>query len=99
MNELNRRFKELRISMEITQRELSSKSGVSERCIINFENGSDIKVSSLTKMLEALGMNDAINELIPDMTNRPSYRAKLEAGKTRKRVRKSKMKSSWTWGD
>lgn len=98
MNEINRRFKQYRLHLNMSQKDLSLKSGVSLRTIINFENGEDIKLSSLNKLLKALGMKNAIDELIMDVTDRPSYRAKLEKNQIRERASKEKPKSTWTWG-
>lgn len=43
-------------------------------------------------------MKNTIDELIMDVTDRPSYRAKLEKNQIRKRASKEKPKSTWTWG-
>lgn len=99
MNELSRRFRLLRISLDITQNDLSQMTGVSLATIKRFENGSDIKVSTLSKLLSQLGMNNVIEGLIPDMSDRPSYRARLEEDKVRKRVRKTKKVQKWEWGE
>lgn len=98
MKELNRRFKEYRISMDITQDELSQISGVSVYTIKNFERGSDIKVSTLEKLLKSLGIKNVFDELIPDMTDRPSYRAKEAEGKVKQRAHKAQKETEWKWG-
>lgn len=99
MKELNRRFKEYRISMNITQDDLSQKSGVSVYTIKNFERGSDIRVSTLEKLLNSLGVQNTFDELLPDMTNRPSYRAMKEEGKVKLRAHKTaKKETKWEWG-
>ena len=99
MKDLNRRFKQLRISTNITQEELSQLSGISVYTIKNFERGSDIKVSTLEKLLEPLGMKNIFDNLIPDMQDRPSYRALEAQNKTKKRAHKIKEKTNWTWGE
>ncbi len=99
MNELNKRFKQYRIYSEITQEELSQKTGVSIYTIKKFENGADIRISTLDRLLSALGMNNAIDDLIPDVTDRPSYRANKVKGNVKQRVRKSKKETTWTWGE
>lgn len=97
MKELNKRFKQYRVSLDISQEELSQKSGVSVYTIKNFERGSDIKVSTLEKLLNPLGIKDFSNELIPDITDRPSYRSKQY--KTKQRAHKVKEKETkWEWG-
>ena len=99
MNELSKRFKQFRIYCELTQEDLSQRSGVSIYTIKKFENGADIRISTLDKLLKVLGMNDAIDNLIPDMRDRPSFRFEEEKGQIRQRVRKSKEKTTWSWGE
>lgn len=98
MNELNKRFKQYRISLNLTQEELSQKSGVSVYTIKKFENGSDIRVSTLDKLLYSLGKKNVFDELLPDVTNRPSYRAKMN-NKIKQRAYKTKSSAEWKWGD
>ena len=100
MKELNKRFKQYRISLDITQEELSRKTGVSVYTIKNFERGSDIRVSTLEKLLNALGMKNVFDNLIIDVTDRPSYRAKLEKGLIKQRAHKKQDKpTKWVWGE
>lgn len=99
MKELNRRFKEYRISLNITQEEMSQKSGVSVFTIKNFERGSDIKVSTLERLLQVFGMNNLIDNLIPDETDRPSYRALQAKNKTKKRAHKHIKQTNWKWNN
>lgn len=99
MNELNKRFKLLRLSSNITQEDLSQMSGVSLATIKKFESGSDIKISTLEKLLCQLGMENAVNELIPDVSRRPSYKANLEDGNIKKRAHKVKKTQRWEWGE
>lgn len=99
MNELNKRFKQYRVSLNVTQDELSQKSGVSVYTIKKFENGSDIRVSTLDKLLYSLDKKNVFDELLPDMTNRPSYRAKMNNNKIKQRAYKTKTSTEWKWGN
>lgn len=99
MNELNKRFKQYRVSLNVTQDELSQKSGVSVYTIKKFENGSDIRVSTLDKLLYSLGKKNVFDELLPDMTNRPSYRVKMNNNKIKQRAYKTKTSIEWKWGN
>lgn len=99
MEEINNRFRQYRISLNITQEKLSQISGVSVYTIKKFENGSDIKMKTFAKLLSALDINNAINEIIPDVTERPSYKAKYETGQTRKRAHNTKTEMEWKWGE
>ena len=99
MNELNRRFKQYRISTNTTQEELSEKSGVSVYTIKKFENGSDIRISTLNKLLNSLGLINVFDNLIVDVSDRPSYRAKQKKEKMRARTIKNNDNSKWKWGN
>lgn len=86
----------------MTQQQLADRSGVSIRTIQMFENGADIKLSNLIKLLEAVDLSDNINMLIPDVTKRPSYEIMSMEGNLPKRVRRKKEKlsnSSFKWGE
>ena len=99
MREMGTALKKYRTSLNLTQKELAERSGVSLRSISRFEQGGDIGFELLIKLLRALGLQDNLSLLIPDVTISPSY----YLGQSRKRVRKKKTddKTSrvFKWGD
>lgn len=96
--EISERFKQYRISCSVSQKELSERSMVSLRSISRFENGEDISVSNLIKLLQAINLGGNLEVLIPDYAKRPSYY--VQKDKIRKRVRQTKPESrTWKWGD
>lgn len=96
--ELSNRFKQYRIACQITQEELTDKSMVSLSTIKRFENGEDIGLSKLIRLMESLDLIGNFEILIPDQSNRPSYY--LDRTKPRQRARKKTVKKSdWKWGD
>ena len=96
--ELSNRFKKYRIACQITQEELADKSMVSLSTIKRFENGEDIGLSKLIRLMESLDLIGNFEILIPDQSNRPSYY--LDRTKPRQRARKKTVKKSdWKWGD
>ena len=98
INELRERLKLYRIYYPMSQKELSEKSGVSERSISRFENGEDINLSNFIKLLTALDLDKNLSVLIPDQRDRPSYY--LEKPHERARVGKKKTPSAtFKWGD
>lgn len=100
LRELGSRTKKYRIESMLTQKQLADKAGVSLRSIQRFENGEDLQLSNLFRILEALDLSDNILMLIPDMANRPS--AYLPQYKPRQRVRSSEVKKAtgkFRWGD
>lgn len=101
VDNIHERIRNYRIAYPLTQVQLSERSGVSLRSIQLFENGADIKWSNLVKILSALELDNNIQMLVPDVTERPSYHVKQS--NTRKRVSKKQVKKSqkesFVWGD
>ena len=95
---LGEKIKNLRLSCDLTQEELADKSMVSLSTIKRFENGEDIGLSKLIRLMESLDLIGNFEILIPDQSNRPSYY--LDRTKPRQRARKKTVKKSdWKWGD
>ena len=86
----------------MTQQELAEKAGVSLRSIQYFEQGSDIRMENLVKILIALHLTDNLTLLVPDMDDRPSAYLKQAQGKTRQRASHKKRQpkaGGFRWGD
>lgn len=101
VNNISERIRNYRIAYPLTQAQLAERSGVSLRSIQLFENGADIKWNNLVKILSALDLDDNIQMLVPDVTERPSYYVKhndIRKRVSKKQVKKSQ-KESFTWGD
>ena len=96
--ELSARFRQYRIAYPMTRTELAEKSLVSVGTIARFENGSDIGLLNLIKLLQALDLSDNLDLLIPDPQERPSYHLNSSAPKQRARKRQKK-DNNWKWGD
>ncbi len=101
VNNISERIRNYRIAYPLTQAQLAERSGVSLRSIQLFENGADIRWNNLVKILSALNLDDNIQMLVPDVTERPSYHVKqndIRKRVSKKQVKKSQ-KESFTWGD
>ncbi len=101
VNNISERIRNYRIAYPLTQAQLAERSGVSLRSIQLFENGADIRWNNLVKILSALDLDDNIQMLVPDVTERPSYHVKqndIRKRVSKKQVKKSQ-KESFTWGD
>ncbi|WP_303798901.1 helix-turn-helix domain-containing protein [Ruminococcus flavefaciens] len=96
--ELSSRFKQYRIAASMTRTELAEKSMVSVGTIARFENGSDIGLLNLIKLLKAVDLEEKLDLLIPDPQERPSHYVDNNAPKQRARKRK-KNDNDWKWGD
>lgn len=94
---LNDLYKQYRIYAGLTQKDVSDRSGVALPTIQKFENGSDIKVSTLRKLLKAAGINNSVDDLVPDVLDRPSYH--FENAPARKRARRIRTDREFKWGD
>ena len=96
--ELGKKIKTYRIMKDLSQEDLSDKTGISKRSISRLEQGESIQMDNLFKILIALDLGDNIDLLVPDQTRRPSYY--LENPDSRpQRVRKKRVKTTFKWGD
>ena len=103
MAEIASRLKAYRIDYPLSQQDLADKAGVSRRSITNLENGEDVQLSTLIKVLMALGLDSNLDLLTPDPTKRPSYYLIDQSAKPqRKRISKKEViasKKNFIWGD
>lgn len=67
--ELGSRFKEYRIALRLTQKEISEQSGVSVMTIVRFEKGegSSIRLDNLIALLRAIEKLEGISDIVPEM--------------------------------
>ena len=98
LKEISQRVKQHRINYPMTQVELAEKSMVSISTIMRFEKGEDISFLKVIRILKALDLENNINELVPDYSEKPSFHMDKNANKQRAR-RKSEKKNGWEWGD
>ena len=101
IGEIAERIRQHRIAMSMTQSELAEKSMVSLRSISRFENGEDITLRNLIRLVNALDLGGNIDLLIPDYRNRPSYHINDKTGKRKRVVRRTDEGNgnTWKWGD
>ena len=66
---LGARFKDYRLSSNMTQKEVSEQSGITITTIHKFENGAtnNISLSTFLLLLKAIGQIDALDELKPEL--------------------------------
>ena len=100
ISELGNRIKQYRINLQITQAELAKMTGISLRNIIRIEKGEDTQVKNVIKILSALHLQNNLDLLIPDESDRPLHKINVEKNKIRNRASAIKNKSSkYIWGD
>ncbi|MBQ1658418.1 MAG: helix-turn-helix domain-containing protein [Clostridia bacterium] len=100
LSELGARIKRNRIDMQLSQQDFAAKAGISTRTLSAAENGEDIRLSNLIRILRTLGCLENFDTLLPALAFDPeSYRT---LGRERKRVSRTgenKDTSEWKWGD
>jgi len=97
--ELGNRIKRYRISLNITQNQLSEQCGISMSTLMRIEDGDDTKMSNVLKILSAFSLAENINLLIPD--NELDYKALFEGKPARQRAssKAKKKKTEWKWAE
>ncbi len=99
--ELGARLAQRRLELELTQEMLAEQAGVSKRTVERIEAGATSQMSTLVRILRALGLADRLETLVPEAGPRPMDLVRLK-GKARKRAsgkRKSADEGPWHWGD
>jgi putative transcriptional regulator len=95
------RIDQIRISRNITQKQLAREAGVSLKTITRLENGEGVTLNTFIRVISALGLISNLEMLLPDPSLQPlqlinnSAKPRLRA---RPKTDKSKNKN-WKWGD
>lgn len=86
LKNLGLRFKDYRLRLNLTQKEVSEKTAISIPTIYKFENGrlNDMSTSNLMKLIRIVGLQSNWDKLLPQLPESP-YLYKEE--KKRQRVR------------
>jgi len=63
--ELGGRLRRYRLQQNVTQEDLARKAGVGTRTIRKLESGGDVQMSTVTRILRALGRLDALDAFLP----------------------------------
>ena len=89
--ELGRRFKEYRLSYQLTQKEVAEKAGISLITVRQFENGKayNITMGTFLALLRVLDCLEQVNGLLPEIPI-SSYVMEKIMRKKPKRVRHAK---------
>ena len=67
LKELGARIKRGRIDMQISQADFAKKAGISVRTLSVAENGGDLRVSNLLRILRVMGNLENLNSLLPEL--------------------------------
>ena len=102
LSELGDRLARHRLNRNLTQDQLARDAGVSKRTVVRLENGQSSQVTSLVRVLRALGLLDNLDALVPAPMASPIEALKAKARERRRASpasKKPKSGSAWTWGD
>ena len=66
VEEITKRVKQKRLNLNMTQKELSEKTGLHVQTIKNFESGSSATVQTLIQLLRAFNELEFLDKFMPD---------------------------------
>ncbi len=107
LSELGARLQRTRLERNLTQRELAGEAGVERKVLQRIEAGESVTLGGFIRVLRALGLLDALDQLVPEPVPSPIELLKLH-GKRRRRASGARLKSTphqqeqgtpWHWGD
>lgn len=87
---LGLRFRDYRLRLRMTRKEVSEAAGIGMTTLYRFETGNmtDISFSTLLRLLRAIGLSDNWEALLPELPESPYLY--YDNGKKAQRVRKRK---------
>lgn len=87
MREICQRLSMYRLQINLTQDEIAVRTGLNQKTISHAESGKDPRLSTIIKILRALGRLEALDAFLPKPGISPLMLAKM-AGRERRRARK-----------
>jgi len=107
LRELGERLAGMRLSRNLTQRQLAERAGLARTLVQRIEGGIPVNTPSVIRVLRALDMFDALDRLIPQSSPSPVQELKLR-GRRRRRASGAHGGADepapgedrpWRWGD
>ena len=104
--ELGERLARTRLERNLTQGALANEAGVARKVVHSMEAGTEFKITSLIRVLRALGLLESLDRLVPEPAPSPIELLKLH-GKERRRASGTRGRRDapptpeepWRWGD
>lgn len=105
--ELGRRVARWRLNRNLTQEELAEQAGVSSRTLARLESGEATQLESFLRVLEALGLGQGLERLVPDVPPSPvqqldrggTVRRRATGRRGRRTEADDDASAAWSWGD
>ncbi|MDI1328333.1 MAG: helix-turn-helix domain-containing protein [Brevundimonas sp.] len=99
--QLGGRLAAQRLNRNLTQRQLADNAAVALNTLRRLEDGDNVSLDTLIRVLEALGLGDRLEALAPPADVRPVDRVRIAAGSERKRASGAGQEppTPWSWSD
>jgi len=104
--ELGRRLERHRLERNWTQAELAAEAGIGQATVQRAERGESVQMTSMVKLLRALGLLGGLDVAIPESIDLPIAQLEREQRKRRRRAsgrgrghRPAESSEPWTWGE
>lgn len=94
LSELGSRLASVRKQRNVSQETLASEAGIGVATLRRIEDGKDSKLGSWLRLLKALEMHAAIDNLLPE-----NFRSPMADAKRQRRNKDTHSPASFTWGD
>ena len=103
LEHLSRRLVQHRLNRNLTQVELADAAGISRRTLARLEAGEPTQLENFLRTLIALGLQDGLERLVPDVPESPIQQLE-RSGRRRKRATGSRKPRSddnapWSWDE
>ena len=85
---LGPRFRSYRLALNMTQKEMALRSGMSEATLRKFESGrlDNMNMTNFMSLLRQIGKINCLDELLPEMPESPYYNPKRMRASNEKSV-------------
>ncbi len=103
--ELGRRLARHRLERNWTQAEMAAQAGVGQATVQRAERGESVQMTSMIKLLRALGLLGGLDAAVPESIDLPIAQLEREQRKVRQRARRQSRPQAepgqepWKWGD
>ena len=101
--EFGRRLARHRVERNWTQAELAAQAGVGQATVQRAERGESVQLTSLVKLLRALGLLGGLDIAVPEAIDLPIAQLEREQRPLRRRARGRGQRrpdsTEWTWGE
>ncbi len=105
LKELGRRIARHRLERNWTQADLAREAGLGQATVQRFETGRSVQMTSMVRLLRALGLLEALDAAVPESVRLPIAQLERQRRAIRQRARPPRRgpgpptSKEWVWGD